>query len=405
MKLTKKTVEALEVTGQRYEARDDDIKGFVVRVGTAGNKSFYFVYRAGKGRKAQLKRLHIGNFPTLTVEQARAIARDKAAQVALGSDPSLEVQQTKSAPTIREALTMFFEEHGTKIKEKTLYDYRRNVELNIFPAIGKIKIDVIDFRQIASLHLAMRETPYKANRCIALLSKFFNWCEKNGLRACGSNPVRGIEKYPEYKRQAFMKHEELTALGNSLALLESGSQQDEKGRPLTIDPTISAAIKVLLFTGARCMEILTLKWEYIDWQKGIANLPDSKTGAKTIHLPTVALAILNSLPRINEYCFPGRFGKGHITNIKDSWARLLKLSGLTGWRIHDLRHAYASYAVSSGKSLPIIGAILGHTQAATTSRYAHLADNPIAVAAEETANQLLQDFSNGKIITFDKAVG
>lgn len=139
--------------------------------------------------------------------------------------------------------------------------------------------------------------------------------------------------------------------------------------------------------------------------KGLANLADSKTGAKVLYLPPPALALLESLPRVNEYCFPGRRGAGHIVNVKDTWRRLLETAGLSGWRIHDLRHAYASYAASSGKSLPVIGAILGHSQPATTQRYAHLADNPVAVAAAETAAQIQKDFTGGKVLPFKKAAG
>ena len=130
-----------------------------------------------------------------------------------------------------------------------------------------------------------------------------------------------------------------------------------------------------------------------------------KLGAKALHLPPQAIAVLESLPRLNEYCFPGRYGKGHIVNVKGTWKRLLEASGLQGWRIHDLRHAFASAAASSGKSLPIIGKILGHTQASTTSRYAHLSENPVSVAVAETAAKLQKDLTGGKVLPFRKASG
>ncbi len=406
MRPTKRTVETLEIKGIRYEARDDSLKGFVVRVGAKGDKSFYFVYRAGKGRSAPLKRLRLGSFPTMTVEQARELAKLKSAQVALGDDPADEVQAEKAALTMNAAADLFFEQHGTKLKPNTIRTYRQLVRDHVAPAMGKLKVEAVQYKHIASLHHAMRETPYQANRCVALLSKFFGWCEKNGYRERGSNPVRGLEKYPEEKRKSFMGREELEALGNAFRLLEAHGYTDTKtSKTTSLDPTIAAALKMLLFTGARCMEILTLKWEYIDIARGIANLPDSKTGAKVLHLPAPALALLANLPHINEYCFPGRYGTGHIINVKDTWRRLLKTAGLTGWRIHDLRHAYASYAACSGKSLPVIGAILGHTQAATTARYAHLADNPVAQAAEETAALIQRDFSGGKVLPFKQSVG
>lgn len=404
MKLTKRAIEGLQANGTRYEVRDDDLKGFVVRVGVSGERSFYFVYRAGKGRAAPLKRLRLGAFPTMTVEQAREIAKQKAAQVALGEDPAEQVKEGKAAPTIKAALAVFFEQHDTKIKVSTSEAYHRIAEQYVIPNMGSLKVAAVQYRHVAALHCAMKETPYQANRAAALLSKFFGWCEKNGYRDRGSNPVAGLERYEEQKRKAFMGREELEALGNAFRVMETQGYTDpETGKVTTFDPTIAAALKVMLFTGARCMEILTLKWAYIDPDRGIANLPDSKTGAKALHLPPPALAVLASLPRINECCFPGRRGTGHIVNVKDTWRRLLDTARLTGWRIHDLRHAYASYAACSGKSLPVIGAILGHTQAATTARYAHLADNPVALAAAETAAQIQKDFSGGKVLPFKKA--
>ena len=403
MKLTKRAIEGLQANGTRYEVRDDDLKGFVVRVGVSGERSFYFVYRAGKGRSAPLKRLRLGTFPTMTVEQGREIAKQKAAQVALGEDPAEQVKEGKTAPNVHEALELFLEQHGAKLKPNTLRTYRQIANDHAIPAIGRLKVTAVVHKHIAAIHHAMREKPYQANRCAAMLSKFFGWCEKNGYRDRGSNPVAGLEKYEEQKRKAFMGREELEALGNAFRVMETQGYTDpETGKVTTFDPTIAAALKVMLFTGARCMEILTLKWAYIDHDRGIANLPDSKTGAKALHLPPPALAVLASLPRINEYCFPGRRGTGHIVNVKDTWRRLLDTARLTGWRIHDLRHAYASYAACSGKSLPVIGAILGHTQAATTARYAHLADNPVALAAAETAAQIQKDFSGGKVLPFKK---
>lgn len=403
MKLTKKAVEALQVTGKRYGVFDRDVTGFAVRVGASGDKSFYLIYRTGKGRTATKRWLRLGTFPTMSVEQARDIAKQKAAQVALGVDPAEQVSEDKVAPTVKTAFASFFEQHDTKIKSSTSAAYHRISEQYIFPAMGKIKVAAVQYRHVASLHHAMKDTPYQANRMAALLSKFFGWCEKNGYRERGSNPVVGLEKYEEQKRKAFMGREELEALGNAFRVMEVHGHADPKtGKITAFDPTIAAALKVMLFTGARCMEVLTLKWEYIDKDRGIANLPDSKTGAKSLHLPPPALAILASLPRINEFCFPGRRGTGHIVNVKDTWRRLLDTAQLTGWRIHDLRHAYASYAACSGKSLPVIGAILGHTQAATTARYAHLADNPVACAAAETAAQIQKDFSGGKVLPFKK---
>ena len=395
MKLTKRIIESLETTGKRYEVRDEDLSGFVVRVGADGTKAFYYRYRAGKGRAATSQRLHIGTFPTLTVEQARDIAKQKAVIVAMGGNPAEEVREAKIAPFVKDALEVFFEQHvKAKLKASTgkSYSYLKNTYLT--PILGKLKVEEVSRRDVMKLHFSMKATPYSANRAVEVLSKFFAWCEASGYRPKGDNPAHNVEPYREEKRRKFMGLEELEALGSGFAKLEAQK---------AIDPIIAAALKVMLFTGARCGEVLTLKWEYVNFALGIANLPDSKTGAKSIHLPPQAMAVLEPLYRENEYCFPGRYGKGHIVNVKDTWKRLLVASWLEGWRIHDLRHAFASVAASSGKSLPIIGKILGHTQASTTSRYAHLSENPVAAAVAETAAQLQKALSGGKVLPFPRA--
>ena len=387
MKLTKKNVESLEPTGTRYEVRDDELIGFSIRVGATGEKSFYLTYRAGKGRAAPLKRLRIGTFPSMTVEQTRQIVKQKLAQIAMGGDPAQEVKEGKNAPLFHEVIETFLQEHvDAKLKPATQHQDRTRAQNHLIPAFKKMKMADITYRHVAKLHHDLQNTPYLANRCAAVLSKFFDWCEKTGYRDRGTNPVRGLEKYREEKRLKFMESSELEAIGEGIAKLE---KQD------AIDPTIAAALKVMLLTGARCSEILTLKWEYFNESKEKALLPNSKTGAKVLPIPPTAWEVISALPRVNEYCFPGRWGRGHIINVKDTWKRICKAGGISGWRIHDLRHAFASYAANSGKSLPIIGKILGHSQASTTSRYAHLAENPVAQAAAETAEGLAQELNLG----------
>ena len=387
MKLTKKNVESLEPTGTRYEVRDDELIGFSIRVGATGEKSFYLTYRAGKGRAAPLKRLRIGTFPSMTVEQTRQIVKQKLAQIAMGGDPAQEVKEGKNAPLFHEVIETFLQEHvDAKLKPATQHQYRTLTQNHLIPAFKKMKMADITYRHVAKLHHDLQNTPYLANRCAAVLSKFFDWCEKTGYRDRGTNPVRGLEKYREEKRLKFMESSELEAIGEGIAKLE---KQD------AIDPTIAAALKVMLLTGARCSEILTLKWGYFNESKEKALLPNSNTGAKVLPIPPTAWEVISALPRVNEYCFPGRWGRGHIINVKDTWKRICKAGGISGWRIHDLRHAFASYAANSGKSLPIIGKILGHSQASTTSRYAHLAENPVAQAAAETAEGLAQELNLG----------
>lgn len=426
MKLTKSTVEKLEVTGKRYNAFDDDLKGFAVRVGTGGDKAFYYVYRAGKGRGAPLKWVRIGSFPTLTVEQARMIAKEMAASVALGADPALEVKEGKTAPTVKDAFETFFVEHvQAKLKASSITMYRSLSDNNIFPAIGKLKVEAVEHRHIALLHHTMKDTPYQANRAYACLHKFFAWAEKNGFRVRGTNPASGIEKYKERKRTKFMDKDTLSRIGAALSELEEAWNERESMRQrgeeippkmAVVTPQSANVIRLLALSGARLGEVISLKWEYLDLDAGLAHLPDSKTDSmttepttKTLHLPLPAVELLSSMEEYSAWVFPSSIDDGHARPPQHAWRAVCKKAGLSGWRIHDLRHAFASAAVNSGYSLPQIGALLGHTQASTTQRYAHVAQNPVHAVAEDVGAQVAAALNTkpkrGKVLPFKEAQG
>lgn len=178
----------------------------------------------------------------------------------------------------------------------------------------------------------------------------------------------------------FLKIEDIEAIGQSLMALEAMGQ---------VSPMPAAAIRLLLLTGARLDEILSLKWAYLDLDSNLANLPDSKTGFKVLHLPLPAVEILRALPKFDtEYVFPSDSQSGHLSSIRKPWATVCAHAGLSGWRIHDMRHAFASAAVNSGASLPMIGALLGHKNSSTTARYAHVAVNPAHKIAEDTGAEI-----------------
>jgi integrase len=395
MKLTKKTIEAIETTSSRKTYFDDLQAGLALKVTPAGCKSFYFCYRPNKGRSAPKKQIQLGIFPGMTVEQARLKARQLAANVVNGQDPAKELQEVKAAKTVKEALHLFQAEHVSKLKSGTIIAYTAIITNHLIPKLGKLKVKDVTRSDVARLHHEMAATPYLANRTHGVISVFFNWCEETGYIPQNTKPVLNVKKYTEHKRKDFMEEPELAAIGAALDRMEKAYKElQAAGKPLSerqtaiISPQSAAIIRMLIFTGARKTEILSLKWSYLNLEKGLAKLPDSKTGFKVLQLPAPALEVLKGLPKISEFVFPSTSACGYQVNIKDAWKEVMEEAGLTGWRIHDLRHAFASMMVNSGASLPFVGAILGHAQASTTARYAHVAENPARKAAEEAAAKI-----------------
>ena len=389
MKFTKKNLEAVPVTGRRQLFFDDDLPGMAIRVSPVGNISFYFVYRFGKGRAAVKNWLHIGSYPAWTPECARQKVKELAAKLVAGRDPAEDMREAKTAKTVAEVLTIFLAEYVAKLKAHTQTQYEAMARLYILPELGKMKVEAVTHRDIAQLHHELRERPSMANRLVAVLSCFFNWCAANGYRERGSNPVPGLKKFSEKKRTDFLTADELGAIGAALADLERNKK---------VSPIMAAALRVLMLSGARKNEILSLKWSYLDLESGLANLPDSKTGHKVLMLPSPAVEVLKSIPRLNdEYVFPSFKAEAltpHVSELRPTWLAVLARAGITGrWRIHDLRHALASAMVKSGASLPFVGKILGHTQAATTQRYAHLEVNPAHQTLEDTAAKITEGWN------------
>jgi integrase len=387
-KITKRSVDALKPGADVAELVlwDSELKGFGVRVQRGDAKSYLLHYRVGAGRGAPLRKLTIGRHGSpWTAEMARAEAKRLLGLVAQGKDPAGAKAEAKAAPTVTELAARFLAEHAeAKRKASTAREYRRLLEHVILPAIGKRKVADVTRREVERLHQTRTETPTEANRALACLSTMFNIAERWGLRPDGSNPCRHVEKYPQRRHERFLSAEELARLGDTLAT--------HGGSPYTV-----AAVKLLVFTGARLGEVLGLRWEWIDFERGEARLPDSKTGAKTLHLPPPALAVLAELPRLdgNPHVIVGAKESAALVNLEKPWRAIRAAAGLDDVRLHDLRHAFASVAASSGLGLPIIGKMLGHTQAATTARYAHLASDPVKAAAAAVAGKIAAAMDGG----------
>jgi integrase len=380
-RISKQTVDAVHPSDTDIYLWDDELSGFGLKVTPAGRKVYLVQYRLG-GRKGRTRRVTIGKHGDLTPTTARAEARRLLGEIAVGRDPASERDKAKADRTLAVVLDQFMSEHvRSKRKKSTAREYERIAKLYILPRIGRRPISEIARQDIAKLHHELRDKPYQANRTLALLSKFFNWTEKHGLRPDGSNPCRHIEKYRESRRERFLSEAELSRLGHALR----SADREESATPWAI-----AAIRLLIFTGARLSEILTLKWEHVDEERGLLMLPDSKTGKKAIRLNAPARKVLEDIPRLeaNPYVICGERPGRHLVNLQKPWRRIRKVADLDDVRIHDLRHSFASVGASTGHSLIVIGKMLGHSQPATTARYAHLADDSVKAASDAVGERI-----------------
>ena len=245
----------------------------------------------------------------------------------------------------------------------------------------------------------MSETPFQANRVLAVLGSLLSWARRRKLLPETFNPTQHVEKYPEHSRERYLTREELERLGAALRVGETvgfpRKVRSDRRAPKDdirdiVSPYAAAAIRLLLFTGARLGEILTLRWDYVDLERQALFLPDSKTGSKVVMLSAPAAAVLAGLERLpnNPFVICGLKEGEALSDLKRPWRNVLEHAGLTGVRLHDLRHTFASYGAAANMGLPVIGKLLGHTQAATTARYAHLADDPLRRASDSIADAI-----------------
>ena len=373
--ITKRAVDAAKARRADSYLWDKELHGFGLKVTPAGSKVYLVQYQIG-GRKGRTRRVTIGRHGEITPTCARAEAKRLLGEIAAGRDPAVERDKAKADKSLALGLEQFMAEHVIpKLKASTAREYERTARLYIVPRLGRRPIGELTRQDIAKLHHELASTPYQANRTLALLSKFFNWAEKHGLRPDGSNPCRHVEKYREGRRERFLSQAELARLGDAL-------REAEKDKSCSL--WVIAAVRLLTLTGARLNEILTLRWEHVSEEHESLMLPDSKTGRKAIHLNAPALALLQTIPRLegNPYVICGEKAGRHLVNLEKPWRRIRKAAKLDDVRLHDLRHSFASVAASGGQSLIVIGKMLGHSQPATTARYAHLADDPVKAASD-----------------------
>lgn len=399
VKLTKRTVDAAEPKESRYTTFDSVIPGFGLRVYPSGAKSWIFEYRPGEGgRRVAKKRITIGRVSDFTPEKARKVADSLRSSVKTGHDPQGDKAHQRQAPTLSDISNIFLKEHiEAKRKASTKAHYEDVINRLVLPTLGKHKAKDVTRADIARLHLANKSTPFQANRILAIIGSMYGFAGKYGLVPEGMNPVRGIERYKEEGRERYLSIEELERLGDAIRKAETTgipwkidpkrkTKHVPKGKRTTvIGEHAAAALRLLVFTGARLGEILNLKWEHVDMERGLLLLPDSKTGKKIIVLNAPSLAVLAELTRVGSYVIAGDSvgteNEKPRSDLKRPWSMVKRQAKLEGLRLHDLRHNFAAFGAGGGMGLPIIGKLLGHTQPQTTARYAHLDADPLRRAS------------------------
>jgi len=415
-KLSKRTVDALKPTDKSFIAYDTSLKGFGVRVLPSGAKSWVIEYRpGGGGRKVGKRRFKLGNVGDLTPDEARKAAQTLLSKVRLGGDPAHDRSAARRQITVAALAEEFIEEHaGAKRKASTAGNYAQVLRRIVVPEIGSRKVDTVTRMTIARLHLKLKGTPYHANKMLAVVGSMYSFAAAKHIVPEGFNPVRGITRFPESNRERFLTVSELDRLGAALREGETtglpwhadpgkpgAKHAPKEGNRLTkISPHAAAAIRLLLFTGCRLGEILRLRWADVDLERGLLLLPDSKTGRKTVVLNAPAVAILAELPRLGVYVIAGddagNENEKPRADLKRPWIAVRKRANLEDVRIHDLRHTHASFGAAGGLGLPIIGKLLGHKQAATTARYAHLDNDPLRRASESIAGRIAEAMGEGR---------
>jgi integrase len=395
--ITKSSVDAMKCSPDqdREILWDTGVRGFGVIAFRNGGKVYCAQYR----KDGRSRRTRIGEHGRLTPEDARKLAKVILGAVESGADPIAERRAARAVRTFGAVADDFLKLHvAAKRKRRTLEEYTLTLRNNVLPFIGARRIVELRRADVTKLHNKQANTPYQANKALSIISAVWNWAAKRDEVAFADNPAKGVERYREQGRERYLTIDELGRIGVALIQGETiglpytidetrpkskHAPKPEKRRT-KLDPFAAAAIRLLILTGARRREILDARWEHVDFERGILNLPDSKTGKKSIYLSAAAQAVLASLPRVegNPHIVPGAMPGAPRADLKKPWAAICKSADLQGVRLHDLRHSFASFGAGASLGLPIIGKLLGHSQPSTTHRYAHLDASPMRRAVE-----------------------
>jgi integrase len=424
-KLTKRVVDTAspDPTGRDVFVWDSEVRGYGLKVTAAGGKSYVLQYRTSEGRS---RRYSIGKHGSpWTCEEARGKAIELLRGLADGNDP-LEAKASAKIVTTVENLADLYLLEGPAAKpnkKQSSWDTdASNLRRHVIPLLGrksikaltsadisKFQADVTAGKTAANIKTRLRGRAIVkggkgvATRSVTVLAAMLQFAVDRELLT--KNPAKGVETAKGKKKERFLVDREVIALAEALVAMEEDR---------TISTTMAATIRLLLLTGCRKSEILTLRWEWVDLDRRCLRLPDSKTGAKVVPLASAVLEILASLERASVWVLPSDKGDGHIVGLQKVWEKVRKRAtelarkkaeeggelpaaapNLSNVRLHDLRHSFASFAVANGATLFMVSKLLGHKQVRTTEIYAHLADDPLLAAADHTASKIADAMKAG----------
>lgn len=378
-RLTKKAIDAIAPQAKRFEVWDDAIPGLYLRVEPSGLKTFYLFYRTALYRQRRLK---LGAYGVLTLEQARERARAALVSVSGGQDPAGERKDQREAPTVADLAERYMAEVTPTKAPTTAVRERTKWTRHILPALRAFRVVELQQADVARFHRAVSTSSgiVNGNRVLATLSHAFTMAERWQWRPVGSNPCRGVEFNREPKRKGALSADQVLLLGEALDRLAASDDR--------ADRMFAAQLRLLLLTGARRSEWQRARVEHLDLARAVLRVPANKEGNpdKTLPLSPEALAIALEAAdgRSEGWLFPSPKDEAvPFVWIDRRWWRLQADIGLpAGTHLHDLRHTFASLALSLGYSLEVIGGVLGHSIRDTTARYAYLLDDPRRAALE-----------------------
>ena len=376
LRLTTRFVKALRTDGKDAFFWDHELAGFGVRVQKNGRKVYVVQSRGPFG----IKRVTLGPCVDLPINRRRREAAAVIDRIKQGEDPMPAPPEPD--PTVADLADRCMRAHvAVRCKPRTVEAYRAALDNHILPALGAMPLKAVQPKDVDALHRSLGHTPGKANQAITILSKMFALAEVWDLRPPGRNPCRPVRRYRTKSRERFLTPEEYRRVGAALKEVEAAG---------SMWPPAIAALRLLMLTGCRMGEILTLQWDDVDRAVGELRLKDSKSGPRMVPLTTPVARVLDGIERIegNPWVIRGRKPGRHLPGLSYHWSHIQARTGLHDVRIHDLRHSHASQALALGENLTMIGELLGHKKVGTTARYAHLVHDAEKAAAVRTGDSI-----------------